>query len=408
VIWYPVLLTQKGELHDYLKIYNEDGAEIHVLSSEECFAFVTTALRILLNMAYAGSNNRRKQIDFDHRPTAWVNAEAAALATIQSRQTSVEEAANVAGAIERLEGGNQNTLRIAAEFVERLARTKATVIPVVPSSNGRFMVRLHQTVIPRLYLARKRSVAYLCAALGIRPESVNIAVPEATNCMSYDLTVTGRTGTYLSHQELVTAEPISTNEASKASEYPYHEFQTALGQSYAHFHARAYSVAESYIPVARVRLRFAETPPGSIFRAAITAVATAILIWLVACVTPPGYLQITDAPAFLLVVPSVAGAWLGADNSPGRLFGGSFMARLCLATTAVSAVAASGLFMLYKSPKPKLTRALPDHASILGIGQWAWLIIVGIAAATAVIAVCECAASTIAYLRTVSDLQKSA
>jgi hypothetical protein len=136
-----------------------------------------------------------------------------------------------------------------------------------------------------------------------------------------------------------------------------------------------------------LRLEFYETPPGSVFRAAIASGASLALIWLVGFVMSRTRDAGTDAPAFLLVFPGIAASWLGLEVPSGRLFEGTLAARLSLVLTTVISVSASGLFVLNASGLSLFYGTLPTEMnvfghnvnagfSVLGITKWSWAILV--------------------------------
>jgi hypothetical protein len=383
-IWFPTLIDPKGTLHDNLDFQDEHGDGTHSLSYREYLELAATVLRDLLLAAY------RQVADAENLPPVALEAEREALIAIFQRRTALPDTTSeAADRIERLPGGNPVWLRFAAEFVEKLTIHYATVIPVRPSETGRFAVTSTQTIIPRMKLSTRRVRAFFETALGARPVDVTIPVATAGRCQSYHLRMAGPAGTYLGKQELIGSEHVLATRAHDAPTSPYFRFRRRLGQPYAHFYTRFFPSVETNGAKPEVRLTFLETPPGSIFRAAVTAMATAALIWLVGVLAFPGGQAASDVPAFLLVFPAAAAAWLGIEAPTGRLFEGTLASRLHLLLTAVVSIAASGVFMAFKK-LPGLHAQLPHHISILGVRQWPWAVLVAVALLDAAVAIYQC------------------
>jgi hypothetical protein len=108
----------------------------------------------------------------------------------------------------------------------------------------------------------------------------------------------------------------------------------------------------------------------------VAAFASALLLWLIGFVssrTPdPG----TDAPAFLLVFPAIAAAWLGFEGtSIRRLLEGTLTARISLLVTALASIAGTGLFMIFKANLNYLHWSNPYQLRILGTQSLSWTLL---------------------------------
>jgi hypothetical protein len=384
-IWFPMLIDLKGTLHDNLDFQDEHGDGTHSLSYREYLELAATVLRDLLLIAYGFGSETGQEL-----PAEALEAEREALIAIFQRRTALPEASfEAAERIEQLSGGHPIALRLAADFVNKLTVHYATVVPAHPSESGRFAITSTQTIIPKMQLSLKRVRGFLETALGARPVDVTIPVAAAGRCQSYHLRMAGPAGTYLGKQELIGSEHALATRAHDAPTSPYYRFRRRLGQPYAHFYTRFFPPVEKNGTEPKVRLRFLETPPGSIFRAAATAIATVALIWLVGVLASPHSHAASDVPAFLLAFPAAAAAWLGVEAPTGRLFEGTLASRLHLLITAMVSIAASGLFMADRKPI-HLTTDLPEHVSILGIRQWSWAILIVVAVLDAAVAVYQC------------------
>jgi hypothetical protein len=385
-IWFPMLIDPKGTLHDNLDFQDEHGDGTHSLSYREYLELAATVLRDLLLAAYRQVTDAEESL-----PAVALEAEREALVAIFQRRTALPSTSSeAADRIEHLPGGNPVWLRFAADFVEKLTVHYATVVPVHPSETGRFSVTSTQTIIPRMRLSTRRVRAFFETALGARPVDVTIPVATAGRCQSYHLRMAGPAGTYLGKQELIGSEHVLATKAYDAPTSPYFRFRRRLGQPYAHFYTRFFPPVEANGTKPEVRLTFLETPPGSIFRAAATAMVTAALIWLVGVLAFPGGQAASDVPAFLLVFPAAAAAWLGIEAPTGRLFEGTLASRLHLLLTAIVSIAASGLFMVYKRKLTGFHVQLPYHISILGVRQWPWAVLVVAAILDAAVAIYQC------------------
>lgn len=392
-IWFPALIDPKGTLHDNLDFQDEHGDGTHSLSYREYLELAAIVLRDLLNTAYGIGAEMKKGTLVVRRnlPAHALDAERDALIAIfQRRNASSANGTDAARRIECLPGGDRAALILAANFVDQLSIHYATVVPVHPSETGRFAVTSIQTIIPKLQLSVKPVRGFLETVLGARPIDVSIPVAAAGRCQSYHLRMAGPAGTYLGDQQLTGGEHLLATRAQDAPTSPYYRFRRRLGQPYAHFYTRFFPPVETNGATPQVRLSFLETPPGSIFRAATTAVVTFVLVWLVGLLTSPGNPAGSDVPAFLLAFPAAAAAWLGVEAPSGRLFEGTLASRLHLLTTAVISIAASGLFMAYKSKLRGFAAGLPDHISVLGVRQWPWAVLIAITLLDAAVAVYQC------------------
>jgi hypothetical protein len=252
--------------------------------------------------------------------------------------------------------------------------------------------------------------------LGTRPVTVRVPIENASTSDSYHLIVTCPEGLYLRHNSLVNRQGVkideylerknlehgrkrATNPQSKdIRRYipPYYRVRRRLGQPHAHFYSRYFPEPDVWEDLPEFKLSFFEIPPGSIFRAAVASVSSAVLIWVVGFVVSrnPHSLNLqSDAPAILLAFPAVIAGWLGIDAPRDRLLEGTLTARLLLIGAALSALAASTLFFFYRASPPILTGSQKfllsyDYKiSFLGITETSWGILSSISIVNAVCAV---------------------
>ncbi len=305
----------------------------------------------------------------------------------------------------RQELANPAALKLAAQLIKKLSSHYAVVAAVPCPVDGRFVVSYERMMTPTLALApwSEGILSWMKARarllLGSRPVDFSISLDNAWTTQSYHLVIDCQDGVFVGVQEaqgLVGYLDAHWNDRQSRLEQsfalektspllelttppPYYRFRRRAGQRYAHFYTRFFPEPREKLPdgerIPDVRFRFYEVPPGSVFRALIAAAAAALLIWLIGFVTSrepdPG----TDVPAFLLVFPAVAAAWLGFDSQPRRLLEGTLAARLSLLATVLCSIAASGLFMVYKAGLPLLQWKVPPDMQILGITSTAWSVL---------------------------------
>lgn len=409
VILFPVLVPRKGEMVDNLRVLAADGSAVPVLSYRQYLQLVAKVLRTLLDIAYGEDISNGRHADA-------LEAERTALQAVMRRATAEKEKAGDdhegSNALYRAAAGgrpklvNPAALRLAAQLVKKLSSHYAVVAAVPCPVDGRFVVSYERMMTPTLALApwSEGILSWLKARarllLGSRPVDFSISLDNAWTTQSYHLMIDCQEGVFVGVQEaqdLVGYLDAHWNDRQSRLEQsfalektalpldhlttppPYYRFRRRAGQRYAHFYTRFFPEPREKLPdgdrIPEVRFRFYEVPPGSVFRALIAATAAALLIWLIGFVASrepdPG----TDVPAFLLVFPAVAAAWLGFDGQPKRLLEGTLAARISLLGTVLCSIAASGLFMVYKAGLPFLQWKVPADMQILGITSAAWSVL---------------------------------
>jgi hypothetical protein len=440
----PAVILPKGALNDDFSVYGGGDEELPAYSYTEYLQLAARVLHVLLTNAFAipvtGTAGESGQASTPSElSTAVQDAENVALRSIIRRgspnedeiRTAVAGIKSLQRSLPPLSGGLPREesdklrqqawtlLQLAAKFVETLSYDYAIVVPASCRADGRIGLRYERTVVPSLQLSRRtpgRSPAKLTGwlmrsfkdrlrlLLGARPVDLTISLENACTSQSFHLMVVCPDGLYLKDQNIPHINEYLHNNARPMNVPPYCRLRRRLGQPYAHFYSR-------YFPEPKEKrqhesagqpddsgkqsprapylyLVFHEVPPASIFRASLVAVSTALLIWLVGLVVShipngdPG----TDVPAFLLVFPAVIAAWLGFDAPSRRLLEGTLGGRLSLMFSALSAVAASGLFMIYKTKLGMLHGEFPRKIAVFGIGQISWALLVGLAGMNALYA----------------------
>lgn len=443
----PVLILPKGELNDDLSVYCGDDEPIPTYSYSEYLQLASRALHALLvnaclgqrpNGVIAAAVSDEKIIEYAEQYVQ--DAEDAALRCIMHRGVpSVDEkVADQENEAEKTEAIKQirmlhpsadfteeqidksiTLLRLAVQLVEKLSTDYAIMVAVPCGDDGRISLRYERIFIPSIELPKRpnglRKISRgglpwavrwgkdrLRFLLGARPVKLDVSLENACTCLSYHMMVACPEGLYLREQEVPGVNDYLKQNARPRNVPPYCRLRRRLGQPYAHFYARYFPEpkkvsnsqgdpggAQVDLPgPPALRLAFYEVPPASIFRAALVNVSTTLLVWLVGVVIShasngdPG----TDAPAFLLAFPAVIAAWLGFDAPSRRLLEGTLGARLSLMYSAFSAIAASGLFMMYKAQLGFLHGSFPAQLSILGIGQISWAALAALSAVNAIYA----------------------
>jgi hypothetical protein len=427
-VLFPVLVIPKGSFNDNLEVYGSDGASVPVLSYREYLQVTARLLRLFLWLGYGVTTETEWQTviheaaegpdesnvyELEHKALCEIIKRAPANVEVKQLlgvSPISPEANTIAGLIENLQVPNDTKvyLRLAGTLVRKLSLHYALLASTVSDLDGRLYVSYRRTLIPELELASKTSVvgdskkaqicgqflnrlkrtrAWLYILFGARPVSVTISLDNAWTCHSYHVRVEAPEGLYLSSQKLIASRKYLRNKAKDAPTPPHYRFRRRLGQSYAHFYGRFFPNPLPNERRPKLRLEFYETPPGSVFRAAIASGAGLALIWLVGFVMSRTRDAGTDAPAFLLVFPGIAASWLGLEVPSGRLFEGTLAARLSLVLTTIISVSASGLFVLNASGLSLFYGTLPTEMnvfgrnvnagfSVLGITKWSWALLV--------------------------------
>jgi hypothetical protein len=392
-LYVPIMVPLKGRMQDQFDLYDDSGQAVSVLTYREYLQLSAQVIRLLLRAAYP--NGGSLDLPDDVR-----QAELSALATVMQRRNQAGIVVDVTGRsgwkeLEKLSAATDRVRRVR-DIAARLARKLSThyaLVAVVPveGSRRRFLLKYEQTLIPTLKLTgiRKR----VGIALGTRPVKLTIDLNNASTCQSFHLRITGEEGTYLGSQQLIDAENTLRGRQRSDLTPPHYRFRKRLGQPYAHFYSRYFPDSALRTPVAgsapsrerpRVSVQFFEVPPGSMIRAAASAIASLLLIlavgWVISDKPNPG----TDVPAILLAFPAVVGTWLGFESPSRRLLEGTLTSRLSLVATVALSVVASAYYMALNSIGPRVAGPYySSGVSILGVANVNWSILVGLAAINA-------------------------
>lgn len=426
----PAVLFPKGELNDELIIYGNGDEVLPAYSYSEYLQLAARVLHVLLTNAFyistndSESNRRASVVPGELEPSLQA-AEDAALRCIMHRGRINED--EVISAVKGISSLQQRIplpadlsedlleerwqarilVQLAAKFVEKLSYDYAIVVPAECRSNGRINLRYERLIIPTVKLSeqspgsRNASIIWfvrwskdrLRFLLGTRPVELTVPLENATTCQSFHMTVVCPEGLYLREQLVPRVNEYLRHNARPTNVPPYCRLRRRLGQPYAHFYSRffpepkkpehrqsanpetageAHGDLPSQLPFLKVR--FYEVPPASMFRAALVSIGTTLPIWLVGLIVShvPNEAPRTDAPVLIFALPTVIGAWM-IINAPGRqLFEGTLGARLSLIYSALCAIAATGLFLIYDAQLGMLHGVFDYKFSVLGVDQISW------------------------------------
>lgn len=356
---YPLMTPPKGSLQDHLvlRINGDDTAA--TLTYHEYLVLMASMLRALL----AAPKLKVSPADRDRLDaiTSTAFGHIARRGRIESAQAKdlaqcVSDIERIATRLKDDQPGQADDevelLRLTVGLITKMAGNYAIVV-VLPHDvfqGGRAIVTYQRYIIPHLVRAPVRQLArYLRdrarMLLGTRPISLEIQLNNAALARSYHLNVFAPDGMHLGEQELINGNGrfSSRNEARKPSD-PYKRFRKRLGQGYLHLYLR--SIPADLADNLRVRMRFHETPPGSMAPTMMAALASFALIYIAGVVISAANKTFdSDFPALVLAFPALAAAFVGFDKGAGQLLGGTLASRASSLTTIIISLLASGLYM---------------------------------------------------------------
>lgn len=326
-----------------------------------------------------------------------------------------------------------SALGTAARLVKLLATNYAMVVLTPVGSSGKLVVKYARTLIPEIDPSQDRQPsepksylriirAKLNIFLGTRPVDVKISLDNAWTCQSYHALVHCPDGLYLIDQKIDLPDGYMKTRAIGSPTPPYLRFRRRLGQEYSHLYGRylpappkevrpeddderpkppqSSGEAKSHL---KLFLVFQEVPPGTLCRAAVTAIASAVVVWIIGFgLSLPDrdlFGDATDAPALLLAFPGVAASWISIDTAARRLFEGPLTARLSLAcTTLISMVGIAFYLLGGHTPKVDDLHGGP-YLAVFGIAGVPWCALFTIALANAVYVTYKWLMNTARYRR---------
>ncbi|MET9298693.1 hypothetical protein ABZX66_05145 [Micromonospora aurantiaca] len=411
-LYLPVLQPLKGELVDNFHIRSAAGDSLTTLSYEESVQLAAAGLRLLL----ARMAPKATELDEALRLAEW-----ALLQIIATRgpQVSPSEAAAANGNIwdlcaevaeEKMDAildgisfPDDESQRCVRKYVAALS-SSYPIIAVVPSAeliSRRVLVKYERTYIPSSLTATWRGLLRL--GLGLRPDQVAVPLDLALTADSYHLRVNAPANKYVLKQVLQCRHceslvernwrgrrPIGktdrcAHESGHATQSGHHfRVRRKRGQNFVHVYLRGYARQSPKMRDLALLARFKETPPGARGRAAVTALATTLLVAVVGnLVNTPQGAQVGGLPALMLALPAIAASWFGMTGDRETLVGGSLLARLSLITSGIVSVAAVVLYLGTSSTGATTTTQnddVPAPLTFVGITDWRWITLCALSA----------------------------
>jgi hypothetical protein len=369
----------KGLLETGMKFFNQLDHEIPPFSQQQSLSYICAAIRYLVSEMGAPALAKYS-----------ANLEAKVVRAIAIRM--FKDAAETASWLQEFEG----SLRLIVPEVKARASDLEAIVAITDILRSSMMSRVSCVDIERdtaksalgstvrVSVERRnlnhnsappegvafegflrRQATRLRAFFGVLPTVITHSLDNAERARSYHLEVHGPPGTYIARQEVrerVTGAHVDLSGLNYA-------FTKRVGQRHSHFYARGTQDFKNRVLVNN----FYERMPGSMGSSALSAVASAVLIWLCALTTagwqpdaqvgkPP---QITDLVAILLAFPIVISLWAGFDR--GETLGDVLVARVTKVITILLSVAAAILYVL---------GPIPEGSTHVG---WEWPLLVGAA-----------------------------
>jgi hypothetical protein len=251
---------------------------------------------------------------------------------------------------------------------------------------------------------------------GLRPDRVVVPVTLPFEADSYHLEITGPAEYYLREQLLgcprcrlrvdSTWRGLSTS-LNGCHHGPvgddqrcYVRLRRRAGQNYCHVYLRGFAAShlDDHDQQVTMTARFAEAPPGVEERALLAAGAATVVIGIVGYLRSRGYLlppkDIADIPALLLAIPGVAATWFGFSSDTDSVLRSSLTARISLLCTGLLSLTAISCYLLQTS----LHWKGGPHWNFLGVNEWVWLSLLGVALANTVVIAYKAAARMLHFV----------
>lgn len=405
-ILYPIMVSSKGVLQDNFVIWGPDGSQLSTLSYREYLRVAARAFHFLLAAAY-------NELPDAELPTYAVDLELAAIWEIIKGSDGRNEMTSGSDVLQSLHSlrADKQAIRMVEQFVALLSTHYAIVAVVPVPKNGRFTITYESTLVPERRQKANVRLKSLLARFRRKTCSLNadsdssrawsadlrLSLDKAWECQSYHVMVHCPEGFYVARQELEVPDGYLKRIAPGAPTPPYVRFRRP-GQSYAHFYARfmpppkgalpdiRYSGAMQAENIPHLLLDFSEVPPGSVCYAALSAIATSVLIWLTGygLQHSVGALSGTDTLALLLFFSAVVASWLGLIKAVSRWSGRMLAVRLSSGCTALTSSLAIVLYLLYHTSPVSDEVIHGSHRetfrlALLGITPWPWMLLLLVA-----------------------------
>jgi hypothetical protein len=382
----PAMWRDAGSPLQIVEITGSEGRQLRVLRNEEYLQLVRVALTTLLRAAYQLSSQDQPL------PPQAVSLLDDALDLLAKRAKKSADNSDITGGILDLDVDHKEYLKLAAEMIRKLSSAIPVVVEI-PFDSNRATMR-YQEHVPLTHSARGRVFAAVGVLLGAGPTRLQVALSDYRTTQEYRLRVRVPDGYYFSGQHLVGVDSADQDNLQWT-------MQRRNGLPYAFFSLSWDPHVSLPAEYPRLRLSFAEVPPGKSLSAAIAAGSCAALIWFIGLAlshtTKSGIG--TDAPALLLAFPAVAAGWLSFDRPSKRLSEGPLSAQVSLLSTLALSLVAAGMFMLSESSFAIFRKDAFDGLGLLGISLPTWIVMLLLAIINASFISWVCLRETLGYLR---------
>lgn len=356
-----IMLSPKGDLHDNCRVVDGDNHILPALSYREYRVLMGLTLRSLLKSAFSNGKISDKAIELERSYFELLiqhgiiakgdGVDAANISANSYPRTTDKRIEDVVYDLEALKQDGDSVLNVEyidmiIKLVPVIAKKYAVVVAFPDSHSDRFFATYSYTEIPSLdYDPSVRQK--LRMLLGARPVFLRLSAANAATCQSYHLVVSAPDDLYVGDFDApcVTGGQIPTD-----SRVDYHRVRGRRGQHYFHLYTRMGRGNDADLSLLKVDVKFFEVPPGSVGRAAISALACALTCIGVSITTTHSIGTVdSNLAGILLTIPSAAAVWLGFETRPSRLLEGTLAARLSLVATFTTSLAAGVLLMLQKA-----------------------------------------------------------
>lgn len=387
-LYLPVISLPKGALLDNFRLTDGSESTVTNLSNRETLELAKTALEVLVADACHPDVSRRSSSvqAAQEELLDWISVRGPA--TERDVEPVIERALQTLGCSMDEEEGR----RLYA-FVKKLAVSYPVVAVVSRESvvANRILLKYERTMLlssqPKAPGSTNR-FGMLRLSLGMRPREVIIPVDLPITAGSYHLRINGPQDSYVYLQDLRcrhcgrrlkikwhgSLQPDGNGCFHSSSAIPNADWHFRVarrrGQRFSHAYMRGYGNPSMPLRGLQMCVRYKEVPPGACGTAAVTALAT----WMVVSIV--GYLLSSngtgagsDIAALLLALPAVAASWFGLrSDSAGNIMGPSLLARLSLIWSGLNSLTAVCAYLLQGSFKPG------DHPSPLPLVPYGWIV----------------------------------
>jgi hypothetical protein len=365
---------------------SETRQKLRVIRYEEYLSLTRLALGTLLRLAY-------RLPEGEQLPAKTASIFDEALQRIARPSTDSAKHSDIEHRIRSLKAPDNIYLNIAAQVIGRLISAAPLIVEIPVDSNGAAIIH-YRELLPMKLVVRGRVKALARVAFGAGPTTLDIPLSGHRAAQEYRVWVRVPEGYYFRGQQLLGLD-------GSAPDGLRWRMRRRDGLPYTFFTMSGGSLAPGYASGnLRLRLSFAEVPPGKSLTASLAAGSCAILIWFIglALSRTTGAIG-TDAGALLLTFPAVAAGWLSFDGPSKRLSEGPMLPQASLLLTLVISLVAAGVFILDQSKFAILNSNALGGLRLLGISKPIWIIIFMLAVLNTGIVTQVCVREALGYLR---------